>query len=262
MPTLPRYNNGFSFLELGGKCADLEVKSATFPTMASLVLEIYGGSSKDLHDILASGVVYAGSIVSCGFDCQETFRENWSRALLQQIQFPALDASGHYDVVLVLTFQMIDVVLAPTQSGFYGSRRQKKRWSGCNFKFEIGGMQSCSRVSKIAAFVPGQDLVITVMGEQSAAEFRSWLQTGNQTRSGALAYLGANFSAELTLSLVGLRIRSIAPFFPTNPSAAVTITLEYQGFGCNRSNGLPASARSVKPLVLQVNSPWQQFRKG
>jgi phage tail-like protein len=115
---------------------------------------------------------HSGAIVAATFDHKEMSRLNFQNALIEEIAFPALDASSKDAARLTLKISPEVTRLTttfgggPSIAGRFPIHSGQKQWLPSNFRLRIDGLEiPCSRVNKIDALVIKQKNMENAVGE-------------------------------------------------------------------------------------------------
>jgi len=233
------YDQVGEYLELSGMCAG-KVYSATFPTTTQLTMQFGAGMSKEFLGWISrsqeGGSAPRGSIVSVGYNGKVVFWDDWRTGQVTQVDFPAVDASSKISILIGLSVQLESVQYRPEQTGksYVALVQKKSALLACNFKLSIPGITGANYVQKVdAVSITGcgskestSSLVTVTIKESHAAGFRGWQQSQSQV-NGDLSYLTQDLSSSLfCLSFTNLRVISIVPAFPVNPTDNVIVKLQ------------------------------------
>ena len=244
---MPQDSRSFSntqiFVELGGFAVG-SVNSAEFPTSSSLNMKFGRGMSNMflswIYNSLKNGTVMDGSVVSTDYAGNVVYWDDWLRGRVSQIVFPAVDATSSAALTISLSVQIASVAQSSSHTGHYGRILSpgQKGFNSNQFKVVIDGVDACKWVSKVDALTVGgigsgisgsPEMTVTVR-ESHAANFRTWLSSGNSPRSGSFQYLGPDLHLVYDLSFQAVTINSISPAAPVSPVAPVTVRLQTSGF--------------------------------
>jgi hypothetical protein len=245
MPAVSNQSNSAAgYLLLGDGRNIGAIAKPSFQTATSLAFQISSGIVSLFYDSLSSrkGCLpfQTGAMVILGYDLKEIMRYSWRRAVVTQIDFPALDALTNKQIVFSVNLSVMDITegsldtaTASSQAAHLGGHRNKIIASFI-FRLRIDGLESaCVSVSEIGGFAVGQrgsgDLTIAVVHEGLAEPFRNWLRSGNAPKSGSLDYLYTDLDTAFTVNFTGLQIRSVEPAFTTLSSNPARIHLTYSG---------------------------------
>jgi phage tail-like protein len=143
-----------------------------------IVLTFGTGMSKGLYNWIKGSFDHKyerhnGAIVGATFDHKEMSRLTFQNALIEEISFPALDASSKDAARMTLKFSPEVTRMTTTFGGgppihgkFPINTSVQKQWLPSNFRLRIDGLEApCSRVNKIDALVIKQKNTENAVGE-------------------------------------------------------------------------------------------------
>jgi hypothetical protein len=107
-----------------------------------------------------------GSIAAVGADLTIKSQRQFRDALIEEITFPALDASSKDAIALTISFQAGDISYTPGNNAIAAASSVKlKRWISSNFRFRLGDLP-CNRVSRVDSFTITQRFSESVQGSE------------------------------------------------------------------------------------------------
>jgi hypothetical protein len=190
--------------------------------------------------LAGAGTRRNGTIVEYDYSYKELSRLNFSKALITEIGFPALDAASKDAAYLTLKFTPETTTLLPGGGSLSGTpvdQKPGKKWLCSNFRLTIDGLD-CSRVSKVECLTIRQNVAVDAVGglrvtevqpsaldipnlvvtlaESTAQSFYDWHRTfviegkngSDQEKSGAIEFL----TSDLTEVLFRLQFSNLGIF--------------------------------------------------
>jgi phage tail-like protein len=119
-----------------------------------------------------------GALVGYDFNKKERTRRTFSRALISEIQFPALDAAAKQGALLTikiapekLEYKAGDGSSMGTPSQSQNEARKQKLWLSSNFRFELDRFKGdpSLRNAKVEAFTIKQNVIVNPVGSEREA---------------------------------------------------------------------------------------------
>src|SRR5579872_6669958 len=189
MPTATGQGNGGSliFASLEGVGMG-SVNSADIPTVTALNVNVGNEMSptfyKWLADSLNCGVPKNGSVVSTDYSRNVIFWDDWSAGQINQLVFPAVDASASTPLTLSLAMRCKNIQRRSEAPATYigTSRARRSAFLSRNFQLSIDGLTDCRYVMSVGSITAGgktgrkacsPDVTFTVK-EMHAGSFRTW----------------------------------------------------------------------------------------
>jgi phage tail-like protein len=104
-----------------------------------------------------------GTIIAADFYYKERARREFSNAMIKEMAFPKLDATGKNTAFMVATIAVEDMKFMPPASSVIqqdmGNEAQKA-WKECNFRFQLDPfVEACKRVTKVDGFSIKQQIL-------------------------------------------------------------------------------------------------------
>lgn len=239
----PANQQGIFLLVLNGEDAGF-LTTADFPTETLLTIEFgFTGMSRATYEWIGESLVRprsrSGCLISFDYSLKPVYFDLWDSGYINQIVFPALDVSSNYLLKLQMAVRIANLHQeasarhhAPKASGHH------RRDPLPSFVFQVRTKDRSCFVSKISALsVPlgpdlagqftgsGTDLVLT-MGEQMAADFRTWKQMGD-ARDLAIDYMDTAFRVIATLQFKRVTISHIHPAAPLSPYGITEVAMRF-----------------------------------
>ena len=261
------------------------------PKYEDFVLQIGLSMAQPVYDWIAATLKgnflrKDGSLTTADANFNATAQSQFSRALVREVEFPALDAGSKNAAHLTITFSPELTKSAKGSGKVPAAGAKAKAFIGSNFRLELDGVD-CSYVRRIDALtvqvqtsadavgdkrdlggqparVEVSNLHVTIADGPSAASWQAWFDdfviNGNsdasKEKSGAIVYLGPDMKTELgRIALQNVGICALRhPQRTPNSDQVSTLVAELYCERVELQVGKPAPAPQPQP-VQPVEQP-------